>query len=150
MLLLKQTGFSDKKIADLGRQKLKYKFANCANTWQFYPSVFAIDTLAGEVPAKTNYLYLTYHGTHHDVAPRQECRDSFRWRTVSHWFFGGIRLVLCFNGAGLETTEEKNPSSLIVTPKLFLRIMTCLIVCILKICLSETVADISEFENAPR
>ena len=31
------------------------------------PSVKQIDTLAAEYPAKTNYLYLTYHGTSHDV-----------------------------------------------------------------------------------
>ncbi|MEJ7664940.1 MAG: hypothetical protein WKG07_38205 [Hymenobacter sp.] len=28
-----------------------------------------IDTLAAEFPAKTNYLYLTYHGTENDLAP---------------------------------------------------------------------------------
>ena len=37
--------------------------------WGITPSVFQIDTLAGEVPAATNYLYLTYHGNHHDVSP---------------------------------------------------------------------------------
>ncbi|HEX2936035.1 MAG TPA: carbamoyl-phosphate synthase (glutamine-hydrolyzing) large subunit, partial [Bacteroidales bacterium] len=31
------------------------------------PYVKQIDTLAAEFPAKTNYLYLTYHGTEHDV-----------------------------------------------------------------------------------
>ncbi|MGL6196247.1 MAG: carbamoyl-phosphate synthase (glutamine-hydrolyzing) large subunit [Thermoguttaceae bacterium] len=31
------------------------------------PVVKQIDTLAGEYPAKTNYLYLTYHGTEHDI-----------------------------------------------------------------------------------
>jgi carbamoyl-phosphate synthase large subunit len=31
------------------------------------PSVKQIDTLAAEYPAKTNYLYLTYHGNSHDV-----------------------------------------------------------------------------------
>jgi carbamoyl-phosphate synthase large subunit len=33
------------------------------------PSIFSIDTLAGEFPAKTNYLYTTYWGDHHDVKP---------------------------------------------------------------------------------
>ena len=33
------------------------------------PFVFAIDTLAGEIPSRTNYLYLTYHSNHHDVSP---------------------------------------------------------------------------------
>jgi carbamoyl-phosphate synthase large subunit len=31
------------------------------------PYVKQIDTLAAEFPAKTNYLYLTYHGTEHDI-----------------------------------------------------------------------------------
>ncbi|HAG15726.1 MAG TPA: carbamoyl phosphate synthase large subunit [Bacteroidales bacterium] len=31
------------------------------------PSVKQIDTLAAEYPAQTNYLYLTYHGTSHDI-----------------------------------------------------------------------------------
>ncbi len=31
------------------------------------PYVKQIDTLAGEFPAKTNYLYLTYHGSEHDI-----------------------------------------------------------------------------------
>ncbi|OGK13221.1 carbamoyl phosphate synthase large subunit [Candidatus Roizmanbacteria bacterium RIFCSPLOWO2_01_FULL_38_12] len=33
------------------------------------PAIFQIDTLAAEFPAKTNYLYTTYHGSHHDVKP---------------------------------------------------------------------------------
>ena len=31
-----------------------------------------IDTLAGEFAAKTNYLYLTYHGDTHDVCPAEK------------------------------------------------------------------------------
>ena len=31
------------------------------------PFVKQIDTVAAEWPAKTNYLYLTYNGTEHDV-----------------------------------------------------------------------------------
>lgn len=32
------------------------------------PYVKQIDTLAAEFPAKTNYLYLTYHGNEHDIS----------------------------------------------------------------------------------
>lgn len=68
LLLLKQTGFSDKKIASLaGKTEVAVRSARQA--FSITPSVFAIDTLAGEFPAKTNYLYLTYHGNHHDAAP---------------------------------------------------------------------------------
>lgn len=65
---LKQLGFSDRKIGEragvtgLAIRTLRKKL-------KVFPSIFQIDTLAGEFPAKTNYLYLTYNGQHHDVEP---------------------------------------------------------------------------------
>lgn len=64
----KQTGFSDASIGLLtGKteqavraQRLKHHITPC---------IKQIDTLAGEFDAETNYLYLTYHGDTHDVAP---------------------------------------------------------------------------------
>src|SRR3989338_6981956 len=68
MLHLKQNGFSDKKIGNLcGKTELQIR--KLRKRMKILPSVFTIDTLAGEVPAQTNYLYLTYHGEHHDVLP---------------------------------------------------------------------------------
>src|SRR3990167_1905780 len=68
LLLLKQNGFSDKKIGGLiGENEIKIR--KLRKKLGVIPYVFAIDTLAGEVPAQTNYLYLTYHGKHHDVNP---------------------------------------------------------------------------------
>ena len=40
------------------------------------PVVKQIDTLAGEFPASTNYLYLTYQGTAGDVVPDGDGRES--------------------------------------------------------------------------
>jgi carbamoyl-phosphate synthase large subunit len=68
LLLLKQTGFSDKKIGKLSGKK-ELEIRGLRKKMGVVPYVFAIDTLAGEVPAQTNYLYLTYHGAHHDVKP---------------------------------------------------------------------------------
>ena len=34
-----------------------------------HPSIKQVDTVAGEFPAQTNYLYLTYNGESHDVDP---------------------------------------------------------------------------------
>jgi carbamoyl-phosphate synthase large subunit len=68
LLELKQNGFSDKKIGSL-IGKTEFEIRNLRKKLKILPSVFAIDTLAGEVPAKTNYLYLTYNGAHHDVLP---------------------------------------------------------------------------------
>ncbi len=66
ILILKKLGFSDKQIA----QDLKIKeeeFRQTRKKLGIKPYVFSIDTLAGEYPAKTNYLYLTYWGSHDDV-----------------------------------------------------------------------------------
>ncbi len=65
---LKQLGFSDKKIGQLAG-KTEFEIRKLRKGFKVFPSVFQIDTLAGEVPAKTNYLYMTYHGNHHDVQP---------------------------------------------------------------------------------
>lgn len=63
---LKQLGFSDKKIAQLAG-KTELEIRSYRKKLGIAPAIFQIDTLAGEVPAKTNYLYLTYHGSHNDV-----------------------------------------------------------------------------------
>lgn len=68
LLNLKQLGFSDKKIGKLSG-KTEFEIRSIRKSFNIKPSVFQIDTLAGEAPAKTNYLYLTYHGAHHDVQP---------------------------------------------------------------------------------
>ncbi|KKP60546.1 MAG: Carbamoyl-phosphate synthase, large subunit [Candidatus Roizmanbacteria bacterium GW2011_GWA2_34_18] len=68
LLKYKQLGFSDKKIGQItGNSELIIRAFRIKN--KITPSVFQIDTLAGEFPAKTNYLYTTYNGNHHDVKP---------------------------------------------------------------------------------
>src|SRR3989344_6103842 len=68
MLQAKQLGFSDARIAFV-RRKTEAEIRALRKKMKITPSVFQIDTLAGEVPAKTNYLYLTYNGAHDDVEP---------------------------------------------------------------------------------
>lgn len=65
---LKELGFSDKRIGMLvGKTGLEVR--EFRKKQKITPSIFQIDTLAGEFPAKTNYLYLTYNGYHKDVEP---------------------------------------------------------------------------------
>jgi carbamoyl-phosphate synthase large subunit len=65
MLQAKQLGFSDSQIAwragshEMEVRKQRKKFG-------ILPSIKKIDTFAAEFPARTNYLYLTYHGDSHD------------------------------------------------------------------------------------
>lgn len=68
MAYLKRQGFSDRRIGEIvGKDELQIR--SMRKNWNIIPSIFQIDTLAGEVPAKTSYLYTTYGGSHNDVAP---------------------------------------------------------------------------------
>ncbi len=62
----KRAGFSDKAIGLLGdRAANDIRALRLENG--ITPVIKQIDTLAGEFPAQTNYLYLTYHGSEHDM-----------------------------------------------------------------------------------
>jgi carbamoyl-phosphate synthase large subunit len=67
LLEAKQAGFSDARIAELrgthaSEVRAKREAAGIV------PRIKQIDTLAGEYPAQTNYLYLTYNGSEDDIA----------------------------------------------------------------------------------
>ncbi len=65
----KAKGFSDKQIALLtGSTELRVRRRRKVD--RIVPAVKQIDTLAAEYPARTNYLYVTYHGREDDVAFR--------------------------------------------------------------------------------
>jgi carbamoyl-phosphate synthase large subunit len=68
MRRLKQLGISDLRIGKLiGKSELEVR--SLRKKLHVLPSIFQIDTLGGEMPAKTNYLYVTYLGSHNDVEP---------------------------------------------------------------------------------
>ena len=67
MRRLKQTGFSDNAIAKI-RDTEPESIRTLRKQLGVEPFVKQVDTLAGEFPAQTNYLYLTYHGTEHDIS----------------------------------------------------------------------------------
>jgi carbamoyl-phosphate synthase large subunit len=62
----KKAGFSDKSIALL-RDSKPQDITEEREAHKLVPCVKQIDTLAGEFPAKTNYMFLTYHGSENDV-----------------------------------------------------------------------------------
>lgn len=68
---LKKLGFSDRRIGEaLGKTELEIREERKKR--DIKPHFFSIDTLAGEFPAKTNYLYATYWGSHNDIKPLGE------------------------------------------------------------------------------
>lgn len=70
----KKKGFSDNQIAGLISSSIDEVpsiakiIRNYRNKKNIIPFTKQIDTLASEYPSKTNYLYLTYNGEHHDVS----------------------------------------------------------------------------------
>jgi len=62
----KKCGFSDPQIATLLESNERNVRLQRKN-YRIVPSVKQIDTLAGEYPAQTNYLYLTYNGQSDDI-----------------------------------------------------------------------------------
>lgn len=66
LLRAKQIGFSDKQIAAVVKSsELAVRIQRQESNIR--PMVKQIDTVAAEWPATTNYLFLTYNGTTHDV-----------------------------------------------------------------------------------
>lgn len=69
----KQQGFSDFQIGrllykdNIDVDEASAKIRSLRKELGIVPVVKQIDTLAAEFPAVTNYLYLTYNGTHNDV-----------------------------------------------------------------------------------
>jgi carbamoyl-phosphate synthase large subunit len=63
----KRAGFSDVQIAQLAGSSEK-QIRERREKANLHPCVKQIDTLAGEYPAQTNYLYLTYQGGEDDIA----------------------------------------------------------------------------------
>lgn len=64
----KRLGFSDKQIAACC-DSIELEVRSSRERFGIRPYVKQIDTVSGEWPAQTNYLYLTYHGSCDDVQP---------------------------------------------------------------------------------
>jgi len=78
----KKQGFSDFQIArfvykgeDLSIGEALLQVRSHRKKLGITPYVKQIDTLAAEYPAQTNYLYLTYHGTEHDIEFERDGRS---------------------------------------------------------------------------
>ena len=71
LLRAKKAGFSDRQIGDFVGEEEETIF-QVRRAAGIKPCVKQIDTLAGEYPARTNYLYLTYNGDEDDVGPSDD------------------------------------------------------------------------------
>ncbi len=90
----KERGFSDKGIAMI-RDEKEEEVTSVRINAGIVPVIKQIDTLAGEFPAKTNYMFLTYSGSVADV--------HFDEKSVGSW-------QLARNGV-ITTNSEPIPTS---------------------------------------
>ena len=74
----KKLGFSDKLLAK-ALKKSEDEIRKFRKKQGILPKVKHIDTLAGEFPARTNYLYLTYHG---EESESQRVRESKKKKAI--------------------------------------------------------------------
>lgn len=65
----KELGFADKQIATAVGGCSQSDVMKYRHSLRIQPTIKQVDTLAAEFPAQTNYLYLSYLGTEHDVVP---------------------------------------------------------------------------------
>ena len=76
LLRAKKSGFSDNSIANISGNKMEdIRALRIKNG--ITPVVKQIDTLAGEFPAQTNYLYLTYNGTSEHDTTFEDSSDKY-------------------------------------------------------------------------
>merc|ERR1719221_2559263 len=74
MRSVKELGFSDQGIAtSIGCTEMDVRTAR--KSMGVTPVVKQIDTLAAEFPAATNFLYMTYSGSHHDLEFASKAAD---------------------------------------------------------------------------
>ncbi|PIF05728.1 MAG: carbamoyl phosphate synthase large subunit [Draconibacterium sp.] len=116
----KQAGFSDFQIARLVMKSsvkainsdlLKVREYRKANG--IMPVVKQIDTLAGEYPAQTNYLYLTYNGQEHDISFIHDNKSVVVLGSGAYRIGSSVEFDWCSVNA-IETIKKENYRSVMI------------------------------------
>jgi len=145
----KRLGFSDSQIAR-AVEKTPAEIRTLRKENGIVPVVKQIDTLAAEWPAKTNYLYLTYGGTCHDVAISDAERGilvlgagPYRIGSSVEFDWGTVNMVW-----SLQDQGEKNISVVNCNPE---TVSTDYDICsrlYFEELTQERIMDITEFESS--
>ena len=117
LLQSKKAGFSDFQVA-----RLVMKGDVSANLLavrehrkkrKILPSVKQIDTLAAEYPAQTNYLYLTYSGSEHDVDFKADQRSVVVLGSGAYRIGSSVEFDWCSVNA-LKTVNDEGYRSIMI------------------------------------
>ncbi|ASB48658.1 carbamoyl-phosphate synthase (glutamine-hydrolyzing) large subunit [Alkalitalea saponilacus] len=116
----KKLGYSDFQIArivlkthDHQMEEGLLKVREHRKQKSILPVVKQIDTLAGEFPAKINYLYLTYNGTHHDVEFEKDGRSVVVLGSGAYRIGSSVEFDWCSVNA-VETVNEQGFRSVMI------------------------------------
>ncbi|MHA1252286.1 MAG: carbamoyl-phosphate synthase (glutamine-hydrolyzing) large subunit, partial [Candidatus Helarchaeota archaeon] len=112
----KKYGFSDLQIAKLWNMD-EITVRRLRNRFSIKPVVKQIDTLAAEWPASTNYLYLTYGGTNHDL----KFIKDYNWKKIIvlgsgvyrigssvEFDWGAVNIVWALKNQGIDEVSMVN------------------------------------------
>ena len=120
LLQAKKEGYSDFQIArlilkssnkDINKDLLKVR--DWRKSKNILPSVKQIDTLAGEYPAQTNYLYLTYNGNEHDVEFQHDNKSVIVLGSGAYRIGSSVEFDWCSVNAITTIHKEKYRSIMI-------------------------------------
>ncbi len=116
----KQLGYSDFQIARLVYSSDRSAIETDMERVREYrkkhgilPVVKQIDTLAAEYPAQTNYLYLTYHGTEHDIGFMKDRKSVIVLGSGAYRIGSSVEFDWCSVNA-LTTAKEAGYRSVMI------------------------------------
>lgn len=116
----KKMGFSDFQVAraigmenEMDIEKACLKVRDRRKALGIVPCVKQIDTLAGEFPAATNYLYLTYGGNHNDIAYEHDHKSVVVLGSGAYRIGSSVEFDWCGVQA-LETIRKEGYRSVMV------------------------------------
>lgn len=101
----KKYGFSDKQIA-LATKAEEMDIRSARQKMGVFPVVKQIDTMAAEYPAKTNYLYLTYHGTSHDITFDEKTKSAVVLGSGAYCIGSSVEFDWCCVNAARTLEKE--------------------------------------------
>lgn len=120
LLQAKKEGFSDFQIARLVLKSSNkainddlLKVRELRKSKNIVPFVKQIDTLAGEYPAQTNYLYLTYNGGEHDVEFQHDDKSVIVLGSGAYRIGSSVEFDWCSVNA-ISTIHKENYRSIMI------------------------------------
>jgi carbamoyl-phosphate synthase large subunit len=120
LLRAKKMGYSDFQLARLilkvpGEhiENALLKVREYRKSRGILPSVKQIDTLAGEFPAKINYLYLTYNGSSHDVEFEKDEKSVIVLGSGAYRIGSSVEFDWCSVNA-LDTINQQDYRSVMI------------------------------------